>query len=33
MEDTTDSEKGEVNSIEHCVNVVDPQPIVDPIWK
>ncbi|KAK2444304.1 RING/FYVE/PHD zinc finger superfamily protein [Trifolium repens] len=32
-EDTTDSEKGEVNSIEHCVNVVDPQPIVDPIWK
>jgi hypothetical protein len=32
-EDTTDSEKGEVNYIEHCVNVVDLQPIADPIWK
>ncbi|CAJ2666235.1 unnamed protein product [Trifolium pratense] len=33
-EDTTNSEKGEVDSIiEDCVTVVDPQPIADPIWR
>lgn len=28
-----DSEKCEVDSIEKCVTFVDPQPIVDPIWR
>lgn len=33
-QDTSDSENGEVDSSEEqCAIVVDPQPIVDPIWS
>jgi hypothetical protein len=33
VEDTTDTEKGEIDSIEDCMTVVYPQPIADPIWR
>ncbi|CAI8593905.1 unnamed protein product [Vicia faba] len=31
--ETADSERCEVDSSEKCVTFVDPQPIVDPIWR